>query len=121
MSTEQALGRMINVLNPYANPKCEPLDGSRMELMGRPRPTGASLRPKGERTKEGDILAQLAEIEVEIDNYEAEWTVRGQTYKVTRALRIPYRYELRDKDGKPNGVWVTEQLLIGFAGGNGGG
>ena len=120
---EQALGRIINVLNPYSNPKCESLTESRMELVGRPRPTGASLPPQGGKIKAGDnsVLAQLTQIEVEIDNYDAEWTVRGQTYKVTRALRIPYRYELRDKNGNPNGVWVTEQLLIGFAGGNGGG
>jgi hypothetical protein len=118
MSMEEALGRLVNLMNPYSNPGCEPLDEPRMQFVTRPLPPGTTTAKKGDAKA---LLAQLvAQLEVEIDNYEAEWTLRGQTYKVTRALRIPYRYEVQNKDGNKNGVWATEWLLIGYGGANGG-
>ena len=38
---------------------------------------------------------RLAQIAVEIDNYQGgDWTFMGQMYKIKRALLIPYRYQL---------------------------
>jgi hypothetical protein len=85
-----------------------------MQYVGRhPLPAATPAEAK-------DVTAHVAQFEVEVDNYEAEWALRGQTYKVTRALRIPYRYEVRNKEGHKNGVWATEWLLIGYGGANGG-
>ena len=114
---DEAIGRLIELMNPYSNPNCEPHTERRMDLVGQPSPSGA---PRGERGKPPSLDQLVAQIEVEVDNYEAEWTIRGQTYKVTRALRIPYRYEVRNKEGNKNGVWATEWLLIGYGGANGG-
>lgn len=111
---ERALGRLIELMNPYSNPGCEPHSEYRMEYVGR-----RSLPATSPETPTTDA-ERVAQFEIEVDNYEAEWTIRGQTYKVTRALRIPYRYEVRNKEGSKNGVWATEWLLIGYGGANGG-
>jgi hypothetical protein len=66
-----------------------------------------------------DTAAAVAQLDVEIDNYQGEWSFMGQPCKIKRALLIPYRYEVRDKDGKGSGVWATGRLLIGYTGANG--
>lgn len=109
---DEALGRILELMNPYSNPGCEPHKEQRMQYVSRHTLPTAAQDPTS-------LEERVSQLEVEIDNYEAEWTVRGQVYKVTRALRIPYRYEVRNKDGKKNGVWATEWLLIGYGGGNG--
>ena len=57
------------------------------------------------------------EIEVQ-KNYGAAWAFKGQTQNVKAAARIPYRFQVQDKDGNPL-YWRTEYLLIGYAGGDG--
>ena len=47
------------------------------------------------------------------------WTFRGQPYKVKRAPLIKYRYEIT-RNGAGTGVFVTDHVLVGYAGGNGG-
>ncbi len=57
-----------------------------------------------------------------IANYTSgTWTFRGQPQTIKRALRVTYRYPLKDIGGKYTGFYATEHLLIGYAGGNGGG
>lgn len=90
------LGKLIHTLNPYS----QDMDLNCMPTPGAP-----------------DVTVQ--NFQVEIDDYQGEWTFKNQMQKVERALRITYRYPLKDKDGNPNGLWATEHLLVGYAGGNG--
>jgi hypothetical protein len=112
--TAEALGRLIELMNPYANPTCVQHDEQRMQYLSRESlPTEVPTPPT---TRSG----RVAQFEVELDNYEADWTIRGQTFRITRALRIPYRYQVRNgRTGETNGVWATEWLFIGYGGGNG--
>jgi hypothetical protein len=55
---------------------------------------------------------------VEVDNYKGEWSFRGNTEQIKRSLRIAYRYPILDACGVPTGLYATEHLLIGYAGGN---
>jgi hypothetical protein len=59
------------------------------------------------------------------DHYEnyssAEWSFRGQPQTIKKAVRVTYRYQLKDTGGNATGFYATEHLLIGYAGGNGGG
>jgi hypothetical protein len=69
-------------------------------------------------------LYPIDDIEVELDqDYRQEymnWTFRGRPYAVKKALLIAYRYELMDGNQNPTGVFATEHVLVGYAGGNGG-
>jgi len=110
---KKALGALINAMNPYSNPACQHVNdvADRMEA-GRPLPQGVAA---GDAT-----LAQLvAQLDVEIDNYQGEWSFMGQPYKIKRGLLIPYRYEVRNKDGEGSGVWAIGNLLIGYTGADG--
>ena len=113
-----ALGPLINAMNPYSNPTCAPVSANdvanRMQA-ARPLPQGVAA---GDAT-----LAQLVEqLDVEIDNYHgSEWSFMGQMYRISRSLLIPYRYEVRNREGAASGIWATGRLLVGYTGGNGGG
>jgi hypothetical protein len=104
---DKDLGLMIRLLNPYSPEMKQPTEDM-PEGAGAPatQPApGASSEP-----------LDLSKFHVEIDDYEGAWDFKGTTHRITRALRITYRYPV--KDGK--GVLATEQLLIGYAGGGGG-
>jgi hypothetical protein len=53
------------------------------------------------------------------DHYYGEWNFNGQPQKISRALRIRYRYPVK----APSGVvyWLEDYLLIGFEGADGAG
>jgi hypothetical protein len=118
---EAALGRLINTLNPYSNPNCEPFE----ELLKRsPEPQRMQFAADAPRHWLAvDDAGRLAQIAAQIDNYQGgEWTFMGQMYKIKRALLIPYRYQVmggKDND-RPTGVWASGNLLIGYTGANGG-
>ena len=59
-----------------------------------------------------------AQIQMEEDNYAAQWAFKGQTQNIKRALRIQYSYSKTTSAGDT--YTVTEHLLVGFAGSNGG-
>ena len=88
MSAQKALGKLIFMANPYSNPD--------------------------------DVImpSDPSEIEMEEDNYAAQWAFKGQTQNIKRALRVQYRYKKKNKAGDT--YVVTEHLLVGFAGSNGG-
>jgi hypothetical protein len=77
----------------------------------------------------GDPLIDLAHIDLVIDDFisnysSADWVFRGQPQTVKRALRITYRYQVMDTQQPPQpipGVYATEHILVGYAGGNGSG
>jgi len=71
---------------------------------------------------EGDAAVDLSYVELEVDNNTyaaADWTFKGQSQSIKRAIRIKYCYPARDKTGKILG-WVTEHVIVGYAGANGG-
>jgi hypothetical protein len=106
---DNALGNLIKILNPYSNDMNQP--GS--------VPAVAS----GAEAAGSDPDAEFhVEIDDHIANYSsADWSFRGRTQTIKRALRITYRYPLLNSDNKETGFYATEHLLIGYAGGNGGG
>jgi hypothetical protein len=75
----------------------------------------------------------ISDLNLRIDNdYRQDymtWVFRGQPYAVKRALRINYRYQLPPpvpvpqtptiSPFPPTGIFATEHVLIGYAGGNG--
>jgi hypothetical protein len=101
MTADEALIKLIHSMNPYTT-------GSKMEFVHLPAPKASAAAA----TEEAHNL------QVEIDNYKGEWGFRGGTAQIKRSLRVTYRYEMKDDNGKPNGLWATEHLLIGYAGGN---
>jgi hypothetical protein len=111
MTIDEQLGRLIRLLNPYST--------DMKQSAGTPTPTGSTLTPaRQQATTEGDDQGQFP---LQVDNYDGEWTFKGNPYKVTKALRITYRYPLYDNATPPKIVcYATEHLLIGYAGGNGG-
>jgi hypothetical protein len=113
-----ALGALISAMNPYSNPVCERVDvvADRMQaFMGRPVPGGAGF------AEDRPLARLVSQIDVEIDNYQGgEWSFMGQMYKIKRSLLIPYRYEVRNRDGVGSGVMAIGNLLIGYTGANGG-
>ncbi|MBV8934599.1 MAG: hypothetical protein JO320_24495 [Alphaproteobacteria bacterium] len=112
---EQALGALINAMNPYSNPTCDHID----QAAGRMQAVFAGVQlPQGTRSEKAQPVAELG---VQIDNYQGgEWSFMGQMYKIKRSLLVPYRYEVRNKDGKGSGVCAIGNLLIGYTGANGG-
>ena len=53
------------------------------------------------------------------DHYSGEWNFNGQPQKISRALRIRYRYPVSAPSGQV--YWLEDYLLIGFEGADGGG
>jgi hypothetical protein len=98
MPPDQALGRLIFMLNPYTN-------GSSNSI---------AIGPGGP----GDNV-DLGQVSIEVDNYSGQWSFKGQEQRVAKAIRIQYRYRADDEAGN-NGVLTTEHLLIGFVGSGGG-
>jgi hypothetical protein len=109
MPMECDLGTLIRMCNPYGG------GGPGTMHIG----TGAPPAVMALQNAIAPDVEDLGRFEVEVDNYEGEWAFMGTAYRVTRSLRIQYRYPLRDADGNPTGVFATQHLLIGYAGGNG--
>jgi hypothetical protein len=113
--SERELGMLIKTLNPYT------------DEMDYPRGTPPAVPPAAQQGETGQAApSNLGQFQVEIDDYFANytsgtWTFRGQPEIIKRALRVTYRYPLKDSAGKDTGFYATEHLLIGYAGGNGGG
>ncbi|HEX4617087.1 MAG TPA: hypothetical protein VH230_14355 [Stellaceae bacterium] len=112
---EQDLGMLIRILNPYSTDMDYP-------------PGAPPIVSQAEQQGATDqaALSNLEKFQVEVDDYisnytSGTWAFRGQTQTIKRALRVTYRYPLKDIDGKYTGFYATEHLLIGYAGGNGGG
>jgi hypothetical protein len=89
-----------------------------------PRAAAVAIAAADVAADTADKAVDLSHIELEVHdliaNYtSAEWTFRGVPQTIKRAIRITYRYELRDAQGNPNGLYATEHVLIGYAGGNG--
>ncbi|MGC1409728.1 MAG: hypothetical protein WA864_12370 [Acetobacteraceae bacterium] len=112
-----ALGELICRLNPYTElpfDKTNNMQTGKMEVGTLPpKPTGSY------KATDAQTTATIACIEIEVEkNYGTQWTFKGQPQSVKTAFRIPYRFQVKDKEGNTL-YWQTEYLLIGYAGGDG--
>jgi hypothetical protein len=73
---------------------------------------------RGSQAPAGPTTPTAANFQVEIDNYKGEWSFRGNVEQIKKSLRITYRYPVLDACGNGTGMYATEHLLIGYAGGN---
>jgi hypothetical protein len=103
----QYLGDLINDLNPYYDGN---INNWEMDIdVGTTVPAGPPSTP---HTPPNVML------EVD-DHYYGEWNFNGQPQKISRALRIKYRYPVSTPSGQV--YWLEDYLLIGFQGADGGG
>jgi hypothetical protein len=93
----QILGDLINDLNPYYDGTFGP--GWVMDIQpGTPSPTPG-----------------VSSMQVEVDDhYPGDWNFAGQPQRISRALRIKYRYPVTAPSGAV--YWLEDYLLIGFEG-----
>ena len=107
MTNPQALGNLINDLNPYFDAA---VGGAPWEMdifmgVGNPNPANP---PAGN--------ANQVWVEVD-DRYPGEWSFGGAPQKIRRALRIRYRYRVRSPSGQD--YYEEDYLLIGYEGSGG--
>jgi hypothetical protein len=116
MSSHADLGELIHKLNPYTE----------RDIPNSTRKTGemnihlTNGKPVN-NGKPGARAQQSSEdISMEMEGpYSQEWTFKGQLQKVGMAVRIKYRYPVKDKDNNTL-YYVEDYLLIGFQGTMGG-
>jgi hypothetical protein len=102
MSIEKALGTLIRMANPYTSGAAGTMHFAAAKV-----------------AKAGDPpVIDPHEIPVEEDKYSTQWTFKGQTQNIEKALRVEYTYPMKNKAGEI--YHVTEHVLIGFAGSGGG-
>lgn len=116
------LGMLIAKLNPYTD-EMEPPTAH--PPAAPPQAGDAQTEAAGAADAEQVLAHGRRQFQIELDdlisNYSsAQWTFRGSPQSIKRALRITYRYQLKDISGHNTGFYATEHLLIGYAGGNGG-
>ena len=110
---EHLLGTLIRLLNPYAQTMHYPRDGL---------PSDAAIR--AEAAAPAAAHDKLSQFHFEVDNrYGSQnggeylfWDFKGQPQTVKKAARIQYRHPVT-KGGLV--YWITDYLLVGFAGSDG--
>jgi hypothetical protein len=132
MSVEHDLGALIIKMNPYAGGLMEPHTFLPAQPPPPPPPTtpGATQHPPTATpgpTPTPPTATPAAHppdatcIWMEMDKYgTGDWAFKGQPRRIDTALRIVYRWAKRDKHGHFI-CWITDYLLIGYEGSNGGG
>jgi hypothetical protein len=116
----QILGNIINDLNPYYDANINTTTTTwQMDIdlaTAAPGPgytsAGFSASPNTANTPPN------VRLEVD-DHYYGEWNFNGQPQKISRALRIRYRYPVSAPSGQV--YWLEDYLLIGFEGADGAG
>jgi hypothetical protein len=112
MAMEKDLGTLIRLLNPYA-------DTMHLSTAEPPNAEGVQALIAGAQpTAPSDILVEAETRQVEY----LSWQFKDLPRRVKKAIRVTYRHPVR-KDNAPDGAilcWVTEHLLIGYEGSNGG-
>jgi len=118
----QYLGDIINDLNPYYdNSIVDPsthLPNWQMDIDTATNAPGSGYTTTSTNPNTVGVTPPNVMLEVD-DHYFGEWNFGGQPQKISRALRIRYRYPV----STPSGVvyWLEDYLLIGFQGADGGG
>ena len=112
----QILGNIINDLNPYydANIMIGGVPGWQMDI------DIATAAPGSPGIPSPNTPGTPPNVMLEVDDhYYGEWNFNGQPQKISRALRIRYRYPVSAPSGQV--YWLEDYLLIGFEGADGGG
>ncbi len=131
MSVAEDLGALIITMNPYAGGTMEPHTFLAATPPSPPPPTaapGAAPNPPAaspDATPSQPTPTPAPQppdarcIWMEMDRYgTGDWSFKGQPRRVDMALRIAYRWK---KVVGAQTVWITDYLLIGYEGSNGGG
>lgn len=117
-SDAQILGDIINDLNPYYDPSINSWQMDIEIATIAPGPgIAASLAAAGIPSPNTTSTPTNVTLEVD-DHYYGEWNFDGKPQKISRALRIKYRYPSSTPSGQV--YWVEDYLLIGFQGADGG-
>jgi len=118
MSIAEDLGKLIIMLNPYT-------DGSEAAMDPHTFVTAATATAPTATAPGASAPATSAppnpgRVWMEIDTkYADDWTFKGQPHSIHKAVRIAYRWAKKDNAGNIL-YWVTDFLLIGYEGANGG-
>jgi hypothetical protein len=92
------LGQLILKANPY-------------EAYAPPPPSGKAKMTPAEVTAHPEQVYLVSQDEgIEVDDYTGKWDFKNISYRIKRAIRIPYSYH----DEK--GVLFKDYLLIGYEG-----
>jgi hypothetical protein len=119
MAMELELGTLIYALNPYAdtmhlsaafNPPADPTNVWGI-LQGNLQGNELQRVTDGARANIRQMFMEMETKEVEY----LSWQFKDLPRLVKRAVRIEYRHPY-----KQTGVWVTDHLLVGYEGSNGG-
>ncbi|MBV9203347.1 MAG: hypothetical protein JO320_10245 [Alphaproteobacteria bacterium] len=115
----QTLGNIINDLNPYYDAAINALPGVlppgwQMDIdLATAAPGSPGIVSPFPNTVGPNVMLEVD------DHYYGEWNFNGQPQKISRALRIRYRYPVSAPSGQV--YWLEDYLLIGFEGADGGG
>ncbi len=121
MSVAEDLGKLIIMMNPYAGGSMEPHTFFAATPPSVPPTTTPGATPSPPIPTPAPQPSDAACIWMEMDRYGVgDWSFKGQPRRVDMGLRIAYRWAKKDKEGKFM-CWITDYLLIGYEGSNGGG
>ena len=132
MSIAEDLGALIIKMNPYAGGLMEP----HTFLAAPPPPprpnttsgaaptppttTATGATPSAPTPTAAANPSDATCIWMEMDKYRTgDWAFKGQPRRIDTALRIAYRWAKYDDHGHFI-CWITDYLLIGYEGSNGG-
>jgi hypothetical protein len=119
MSIAEDLGKLIITMNPYAGGSMEPhtfLAATSNSAAPTTTPGATSNQPTPTPAAQPPDATCIW---MEMDRYgTGDWSFKGQPRRVDMALRIAYRWK---KEVRGQTVWITDYLLIGYEGSNGGG
>ena len=120
MAMELELGMLISKLNPYENTDMYLVPGNPVQVKG-----AVQLLRDGPKKDDPDVKKlmetmnnNLSQVVWQVETREKEylaWQFKDLPRLVKRAVRIEYRHLY-----KKTGLWVTDHLLVGYEGSNGG-
>ena len=119
MSKAEDLGNLIIMMNPYAKGSMEPHTFLAATEDSAPATTSSDASPNPSTSLPASRPVDAACIWMEADRYGVgDWNFKGLPRRIDMGLRIAYRWK-KVVSGKT--VWITDYLLVGYEGSNGGG
>ncbi|MGH7114885.1 MAG: hypothetical protein ACREE9_10365 [Stellaceae bacterium] len=131
MSTDQDLGALICMLNPYTNGSQDSMDPHVFVAANwaLPNPNaapviaheGAAVNPNpnpGPAPAAPTAQPDMTGVWIEEDKQHPHWEFKQQPHRIAKAVRIAYRWPYTVGTQT---VWMTDYVLIGFEGSNGDG
>jgi hypothetical protein len=132
MSIAEDLGALIIKMNPYAGglmephtflaapPPPPPPNTTSGAAPTPPTTTATGATPSAPTPTAAANPSDATCIWMEMDKYRTgDWAFKGQPRRIDTALRIAYRWAKFDDHGHFI-CWITDYLLIGYEGSNGG-